>query len=83
MQDNIDEFNLAIYASIVPGLANYMARINIPATHRTEKEIKQITSFINGQNLGGIQNLSSPSFDEENCTYLCFNLVYIFKLIYI
>ena len=66
MQENIDEFNLAIYASIVPGLVNYMARINIPATHRSEKEIKQITSFINGQNMSGIQNLASPSFDEES-----------------
>ena len=66
MQENIDEFNLAIYASIVPGLVNYMARINIRATHRTEKEIKLITSCINGQIVSGIQNLTSPSFDEEN-----------------
>lgn len=74
MQENIDEFNLAIYASIVPGLVNYMARINIPATHRSEKEIKQITSLINGQNMSGIQNLSSPSFDEEN------GKIFLFKL---
>ena len=70
MQQNVDEFNLAIYSSIVPGLVNYLGRINIPATHRSEKEIKLITSCINGQVVSGvIPNLASPSFDEENGKY--------------
>eukprot|EP00111_Clytia_hemisphaerica_P001577 TCONS_00004492-protein len=78
MQENIDEFNLAIYASIVPGLANYMARINIPATYRSDKDIKFITSCINGHVNPGSPSLFSVSIEEdgewcipEGCTPIC------------
>jgi len=75
MQDNIDEFNLAIYASIVPGLASPINRIKLAATYQSEKEIKYMISCINGQP-------GQSSIEDENSkpillVYFRENIVFI------
>ena len=65
MQDNIDEFNLVIYASIVPGLASPLSKIKLAATYQSEKEIKCIISCINGQQV-------QSSIEDENSKNVLF-----------
>ena len=63
MQDNIDEFNLAVYASIVPGLPSVLKKIHVPSTHRTEKEIEYIIACLKGE---GNTNSFTTMLEDEN-----------------
>lgn len=75
MQDNMDEFNLVVYASIVPGLQSPISKINVISTHRSEKEIEYIISSLNGE--GNLSSFTNMMEDEnewcipEGCTPIC------------
>ena len=67
MQENIDEFNLAVYASIVPGFASPIDKINVSSTYRQPKAIEYIISCVSGQ--GNSQGLFNASLENENGKY--------------
>lgn len=64
MQENIDEFNLAVYASIVPGLQSPMGKLNVEQTYRPAKSLEYIISCISGH--GTSQGMFSLSLENEN-----------------
>lgn len=64
MQENIDEFNLAVYASIVPGFQSPISKINVELTYRPAKSLEYIISCVSGQ--GNSQGMFNSSLENEN-----------------
>lgn len=49
MQERVDEFNLAIYGSLLPGYPLPIDKIDVKETHRDKKCVEFAMSCVNGR----------------------------------